>query len=120
VNIDGIHIVNDKKNKVGPPNTSPSHPSIIILLELAPSTTPPNSAPLPASCAYTQLKISLGYDELMYNSYTDDNGDACFLIEHTQVPPTATPSEVSASDATARIVVWTKQVCPFPGCASCL
>lgn len=64
VNIDGIHIIADHKNKV---------------------------------------RLTLGYDELMYNSYNDSaSGDACFLMEHAVVDDKG----ISAQHHT---VVWTKQ-----------
>eukprot|EP00047_Mylnosiga_fluctuans_P006070 m.244647 g.244647 ORF g.244647 m.244647 type:complete len:442 (-) comp14490_c0_seq1:233-1558(-) len=59
VNIDGIHVIADAKNK---------------------------------------LRLSLGYDELRYNSYADDaGGSPCFILEH------------SRGGQTQQTVIWSKQ-----------
>ena len=48
-----------------------------------------------------QVKLSLGYDQLMYNTYDDEEaGDSCFLVEYDS-------TEKSSSK---RVVIWTSQV----------
>ena len=49
------------------------------------------------------MKLSLGYDQLTYNSYDDkEAGDSCFLVEYEALH--------KGKMQTKHVVVWTKQV----------